>query len=180
MSDKEIIFETLKLLIAILAAGFTYFKFFREGTHKQRIEFDIDCCDLGTVGEERIIEIGCTAENKGNVEQRFDGIRLKVRGLEAGISKLSDIEGYEPRLAFSTKIAKASLIPEKKWKYFFVRPGVKQRFPIVMRAPAKCTHIHVRSTFRYKGTEDIHSAERAFAFKCQPLIEQGAEVKTFE
>jgi hypothetical protein len=175
MSDKEIIFETLKLLFAIFAAGFTYFKYFREGTHKQRIEFDIDCCDLGIVGKERIIEIGCTAENKGNVEQRFDNIRLKVRGIEVGISKLSDIKGCEPRLTFSTEIAKASLIPAK-WNYFFVRPGVKQRFPLVMRAPAKCTHIHVRSTFRYKGTDDIHSAERAFAFKCQPLEEYGTAV----
>lgn len=160
MSEDDIFFESLKVLLAIGAAIFTYFRFFREGTHKQRIEFDIDCSDLGEVGNERIIEIGCIAENKGNVEQRFDDIRVTLRGIQEGES-LSEIKGHEPRLSFPTEIVEASLIPDR-WEYFFVRPKVKQRFPLVIRVPGKCNYVHVRSTFRYKGTNDIHSAERAF------------------
>lgn len=160
MTTIEITIEITKLVVALGAGAFAYYTFFREGTHKQRIEFDIDCIDLGAVGDQRIIEIGCTAENKGNIEQRFDDIRATIRGLSVG-QPLNELGGHQPRLAFPIKLGEASLIPSK-WQYFFVRPKVKQRFPIVIRIPATCSHIHVRSTFQYKGTDDVHSAERAF------------------
>jgi hypothetical protein len=160
MDLDEFTFEMIKILLAVAAAVFAYYKFFREGSHRQRIEFDIDCRDLGVVSDDRIVEVGCTAENKGNVEQRFNDIRVTVRGLKTGAT-LKEIDGHAPRLAFPERMQKASLI-SKKYGYFFVRPKVKQCFPLVIRVPASWTHIHVRSTFRYKGTEDIHSAERAF------------------
>jgi hypothetical protein len=160
MSKEQIIFETLKIVLAIAAATFAYFRFFREGEHKQRIQFDIDCKELGVTSSEKIIEIGSNAENKGNVEQRFDDIRVVLRGLEEG-KPLSELEEYKPRLAFPVPLAKASLIP-KKWGYFFVRPHVSQRFPLVLRIPRNISHILVRCTFQYQGTDDVHSAERAF------------------
>jgi len=160
MSATEITFEILKIAAALAAAGFAYFKFFREGSHKQRIESDLDCRVLGAFDGQRIVEIGCTAENKGNVEQRFDDIRVVVRGIENG-AKLSELKDHAPRLAFPKKLATASLISER-WKYYFVRPKVKQRFPLVLRIPAKYEFITVRSTFRYQSTTEIHSAERAF------------------
>lgn len=160
MSLEKIIFEVIKIGLAIAAAGFTYYQFFREGKHKQRIQFDIDCQDLSVLGKERIIEIGCIAENKGNVEQWVDDIRVEVRGLDASGS-LGEMKNHAPRLKFPDKLSKASLI-SRKWKYYFVRPHVTQRFPLVIRIPGNVSHILVRSTFRYRGTDDIHSAERAF------------------
>jgi len=161
MGTDEFIVEFIKIFLAVAAAVFTYYRFFREGSHKQRIEFDIDCRDLGVAGQERILEIGCTAENKGNVEQRFDDIRVTVRGLQRGAA-LKEIDGHEPRLAFPEKLQRASLI-SAKYKYYFVRPKVKQRFPLVVRIPVSWSHVHVRGTFKYKGTDEIHSAERAFS-----------------
>jgi hypothetical protein len=163
MDQAEIIFEIIKIALALAAGLFTYFQFFREGTHKQRIQFDIDCRKLGLICNERLIEIGCIAENKGNVEQRFDDIRVVIRGIEKD-APLAEMEGHAPRLAFPVKLAKACLIL-KKWEYYFVRPHVAQRFPLVVKVPRNVSHILVRSTFRYKGTEDIHSAERAFALE---------------
>lgn len=156
----EITFEIIKISLAVGAALFTYYKYFSEGAHKQRIEFEIDFADLGKKGNERIIEIGVIAENKGNVEQRFRDIKLRVRGIDES-SELSEIEGYEPRLAFPIDLGKSSLVTEK-FNYYFVRPKVRQRFPMVRRVPASWTHFHVRATFKYKGTNDIHTAERAF------------------
>ena len=74
MTNVVIIFEAIKITAAIVAGGFAYFKFFREGTHHQRIQFDLDCVDMGELAGQRVIEIGCVAENKGNIEQRFDDI----------------------------------------------------------------------------------------------------------
>lgn len=160
MNTEQFPFELIKILLTIATAVFTYLNFFREGTHKQRIEFDIDLCNMGMVEQQWILEIGCTAENKGNVEQKFDDIRVTVRGLD-GSTPLKEIEGHEPRLEFPQNIQKASLIP-KKYGYFFVRPKVRQRFPLVVRVPTSWTHVHIRTTFRYEGTDDIHSAERTF------------------
>jgi hypothetical protein len=128
------------------SARSAYYQFFSEGEHKQRIQFDIDCIELGFVGSERIVEIGSIAENKGNIEQRFEDVRVSVRGLDECIP-LREPEGHAPRLAFPASLAKASLI-SKKWGYFFVRPHVNQRFPLVIRLPRTITHNLVRSTFR--------------------------------
>jgi hypothetical protein len=178
MGSGEVVFEVVKIALVVVAAAFTYIKFFREGTHKQRIEFDIELRDLGVVGVLRILEVGCTAENKGNIEHRFDEIRVTVRGLDGEV--LKEFEGHEPRLKFPLEILRASLIPAK-YKYFFVRPGVRQCFPLVVRVPAAHVHLHIRATFKYKTCrirdvcvkakvarpkKEIHSAERAF---CLPV-----------
>ena len=151
---------SLNLFLAIAGAVFAYYKFFREGSHHQRIEFDIEFVNLGTSGESRVIEVAVTASNKGNVEQKFDAIRLTIRGIVEG-QGLNEIEGYEPRLAFPEKIGPVSMIPDK-YNYFFVRPGVNQRFPIVVKIPGNWCLIHARSTFKYLGLEEVHSAERAY------------------
>ncbi len=160
MTMEQMVFDLIKIFLALAAATFTYFQFFREGKHKQRIQFDIDCQDLGTIGDERIVELGCVAENKGNVEQRFEDIRVSVRGIDSG-RPLRELPYHAPRLEFPETLSKASLIP-KKWAYFFVRPHVTQRFPLVIKLPKRVSHILVRSTFQYRGSGDVHSAERAF------------------
>jgi hypothetical protein len=153
--------EIVKILLAGGAASFTYFQFFREGTHKQRVEFDIDLCDLGVVGDQRIIEIGCILDNKGNVEHYIDDIRVSIRGLDP-CTALRELADHAPRLDFPRLLYnKVSLIP-KKWQPLFVRPKVRQRVPLVVHIPADCAHIHIRSTFSYRGEKSIHSAERAF------------------
>jgi len=158
MTNVEII-EAIKITAAIVAGGFAYFKFFREGTHHQRIQFDLDCVDIGELTGQRVIEIGCVAENKGNVEQRFDDIRVSIRGIDG--APLKELEGHEPRLEFPLKLADASLVADKL-KYYFVRPKVKQRFPLVIKIPSSTKIILVRATFRYENTKEIHSAERSF------------------
>ena len=155
---------TISILSFVLAATgviFTYYKFFREGSHRQRIEFDIEFEDLGTQGEFRVVEVSVTASNKGHVEQKFDEIKLTVRGIIEG-QDLREIEGHEPRLSFPEKIGPISVISDK-YKYFFVRPGVTQRFPVVIKVPNSWCLLHARSTFKYFGLNEIHSSERAFA-----------------
>lgn len=155
----ENIIDIVTLFVAAGGALFGYFKFFREGTHHQRIEFDLELQDLGVVGEERVVEVSCFAVNKGNVEQRFEKIIVKLRGIEG--EPISMLQGHEPRLSFPLEIAKASLISEN-WNYYFVRPKVKQNFPLVVTVPVTCTILWARATFRYHGSGDLHSAERAF------------------
>jgi len=160
--------DLFRTAIALCGVGFTYWKFFHEGAHKQRIEFDIDLIDLGLVGESRMIEIGNIVENKGFVEQRFDSIFVKVRGITKG-TKLSQTEGYEPRIAFDKFHSKTNLVTEKM-KYFFVRASVKQRFPLVLSVEKHWTHIHIRTIFKYQKTDDLHTTERVFSLPIEPDI----------
>ncbi|MFD1162595.1 MULTISPECIES: hypothetical protein [Hwangdonia] len=161
MEKGQIIFEIIKFTLIVLAALFTYYKFFREGTHKQRIEFDIDFYNLGVLNTDRIIEIGALAENKGNVEQKFDSMLLRIRGIDKN-SELNELKKHKPRLVFPLNSKnKWEMIP-KKYIPYFVRPGVKQRFPIVLKIPKNWTHILVKITFKYRGTKDVHVSERAF------------------
>ncbi len=156
--------EIIKLTLFIIAALFTYYKFFREGTHKQRIEFDIDLRDLGCNNKDRIIEIGVIAENKGNVEHRFKQISLRILGIKKK-SQLQELENYEPRLAFPLKLHTVKLINEID-KYYFVRPKVKQRFPITVRISIEISHLLVQTEFNYSSGA-FHKAERAFSIDSQ-------------
>ncbi len=169
----ETITDLLNLIFLIAATLFAYYRFFKEGAHQQRIQFDIEYVNLGTSGADRIVEIGIIASNKGYVEQRFDDIRLKVRGIVDG-QKLTEIKSHPPRLSFPEKLEKISVIPKKlentsgitknSVPYFYVRPGVTQRFPVVLRVPTEWKQLHIRATFKYVKYDEIHNAERAFGF----------------
>lgn len=151
---------TISTLLAVFGALFAYYKFFREGPHQQRIECDIDFRDLGVFDRHRVIEVSIVASNRGHVEQKFDDIRLTLRGIEEG-ARLGELAGHLPRLCFPEKIGPIAVIP-KKFGYFFVRPGVCQRFPVVVRIPEAWTYVQARSSFKYLGLEDVHIAERSF------------------
>lgn len=153
----------ISLVITVLGAIFTYYRFFREGPHNPRIELDIELVDLGFNGKDRIVECAVIARNNGNVEHRPDGIRIKVRGLKEG-DVLQSMEGHAPRLAFTEEIEKFSLVDESSPKYF-IRPGVTQRFPAVIKIPSSWSQILIRTTFKYPDCKDIHTAERGFRIK---------------
>jgi len=158
MSTPSVIFEAINIILVMGVVIFTYFRFFREGTHRQRIELDIEFNDLGKKKDDRIIEIGVVVENKGNVDHKVDGIRLRIRGLDNNTC-LSELEGHKPRLVFPKDLGKINLVPSGK---YFVRPNVKQRFSVVIRIPGDWTHMLARSTFKYDGDVGVHDTERGF------------------
>lgn len=171
--------NTLSLLLTAAAAIFTYYKFFREGSHKQRIEFSIDVKDLGVFEHDRVIEVIISAVNRGHVEQKFDDIRLPVRGIRTG-QNLSEFKGYEPRLAFPEKITSVSVIPDK-YQYFFVRPGVVQNFPVVVRIPSSWRLVQARATFKYFTLNELHSAEGTFSVgRAEPARPKANDSNGFE
>ena len=161
MTTAEFTFELIKVSLAVVAGLFAYFRFFREGNHKQRVQFDLTLDDLGLIGDERVVEIGVDLENKGNVEQRLFDIEVKIRSLSDG-ETLTELTGHEPRLEFPTLVHEARLTPKVA---FFIRPKVKQRFPLVVRIPKDVSLLLVQSSFSYLGANSTHSAERAFRLR---------------
>lgn len=153
------ILDIIKIALAVFAAAFTYYRFFSEGTHRQRIEFDVDLVDLGKKDDDRILEIGVLIENKGYIEHKFKKIAVTVRGISSETS-LSLLEGHAPRLKFPTKVCSIQLIPESDYR--FVRPKITQRFSVVIKCSSKITHILVRADFTYQRSGQFHISERAF------------------
>jgi hypothetical protein len=129
--------------------------------HRARIEFDVDCEFLGPQSGRFVAAFSIYADNKGQVEHRFDEIRLRVRGIRRD-SPLLDWGARAPLLAFPEEIiARANVVPPE-FGYFFARPGVRQRVSFVTSVPSDQAFLLARVTFRYKGSSDLHTAERAF------------------
>ena len=78
----DVLFAAAQFAALLIAAVWTYVRFFREGTHKPRIEFDVTCAFLEPIGGVRGAMFVVNAANKGNVEHEFLRISLKVGGLK--------------------------------------------------------------------------------------------------
>ena len=150
VSAIDTAFNIIQPLLIIFAAIWGYYRFFREGKNKQRIEFFIDLNDLGVFNNDRVIEIDCIVENKGFIEHKFKEIIVRIRGIKEG-TELLEMEDkndrtYKPRLLFPEKIHSAKIALTKDDQYF-VRPSVKQHFSIVLKIPKDIILILVHSKF---------------------------------
>lgn len=172
MTAIETTFEIIKIVVVVAAAVFTYYKFFREGSHHQRVEFDVTCKAIDLRNSERILEIECIVENKGNVEQRMDSIKVVIRGIRNGTPP-KELKDHEPRLEFPEKLKAASLV-SKKSGYYFIRPKVKQSFPLCVSIPFDYDLILVSGRFYYQKSKDRHTAEHVFNLRDKNQSEQYA------
>ena len=146
----------------MLAGGaWAYFRFKKEGVHSPRIELDLDCAFLGPQQGNYVAAFSIYAENKGQVEHRFKEIRLRVRGIRRN-EVLVEWDERRPMLLFPDLImSKANVVPPD-YKYFFVRPSVRQRISYVTPISEEFSFILARLTFMYGSSNEIHTAERVF------------------
>lgn len=154
----DVITAVLQTVGVGIGALWAYLRFWREGIHRPRIEFDIQCTFLGVQNNARVISFAAMAKNKGNVEHRFSRVSLRVRGIKA-----TGTLGRRPdeRLDFPDPLLKAELVPEE-FGYYFVRPGVEQPFTFTTTIPSDTRFILARAAFKYENSEDLHTSERVF------------------
>jgi hypothetical protein len=151
-----------QLLLLVVGAVWAYYRFWREGSHRRRVEFSINCSFFGPQCDEYLAEFTLHADNKGLVVHRFPSIELRVRGIKAS-EGISFWENRRPRVEFPHKIVQAEIVHEK-YAYIFVEPGVKQVITYVTRIPAEYRFILARAEFRY-DRRNPHSAESVFEVK---------------
>ena len=148
-------------LIVVVGAVWAYFRFFREGTHNPRVEFDVGCEFLGPQNGRYIAAFAIRAKNCGHIEQHFREIRIRVRGIENGV----DLETWEqrpPLLEFPLEEFDTYNVVPSRSQYFFVRPGVEQNFSFVTSVPKSWKFVLARATFKYEKSDEIHTSEKAF------------------
>jgi hypothetical protein len=156
--NAGLIFQGVQCLGFVVGAVWAYFKFWREGIHRPRIEFDVSCHTVGIEGDQRILTFDVIARNKGLVEHRFCRISLPIRGIRNGTSLSRRDDG---RLNFPDVLLRAELVT-KELGYYFVRPGIEQHFTFTTIVDADYRFILVRPAFQYEGSEDLHTSERVF------------------
>lgn len=154
----DVIFSFLQLLGATAAAGWAYFRFFHEGTHRPRIEFDIQCTFYRPQGNARGAMFAAQIVNKGTVEHKFTRITLKLRGVRRG-EPLMRME--DQKWEFPESLLKAELVPPK-FGYFFVRPGISQSITFPTTLDSRIAFVLAHAAFIYEGSEDMHTVEKVF------------------
>lgn len=160
----NVIFNGIQLLTIIVGALWAYFRFRKEDPLHPRIEFDIDCKFFGPQQNSYLASFTVSASNKGNVEHKFSEIRLRVRGIKIN-EPLTEFKEYSPMVNFPEKIMEGVNIVPSKFGYFFVRPGVNQGFHYATQVSGDIRFIIVRATFKYKITDELHTAEKVFEVK---------------
>lgn len=154
----EVVIALANLFGLFAAALWTYFRFFREGNHRPRIEFDLLCTFYESKEGQRGALFQVTASNRGNVEHKFVRISLKVRGINVDQRNTRREDG---RWEFPVSILKAELVPEE-FGYFFVRPGITQSVTFPTTVPAECRQVWARAAFKYQRSKDLHTVEQVF------------------
>ncbi len=166
--------EILKVVLAciqtavVLAGGlWAYVRFFKEGTHRPRIEMDVSCTDLGLNYGFRALAFRISATNHGHIDFVFRDLRIRIRGIvrekELRIKEIDTLTGKTSYLEFSEGDRKSHSIIPAKFRYFFVRPGVTQHFSYVTTVPATWGIATIRVSFKYPTTGEIHTTEKAFS-----------------
>ena len=154
----DVFFSFAQLTAIIGGAAWAYLRFWREGQHAQRIEFNLSCEFFEPQDGSRIASFSLHAHNRGNVERRFVRISLRILGLKTtdALSCRAD-----DRLLFPHHLVSAEVIP-KKFGYYFVRPGVDQRFSFTTIIPDDVRYVLARAAFKYENSDDLHTTERVF------------------
>ena len=163
MSDStknlfDVFFGFVQLFVVVTGAAWAYLRFFREGQHAPRIDFDVTCEFFGPQNDSRVAAFTIYAHNKGNIEQKFVRISLRLLGIR--LNDTLDLR-EDLRLNFPHSLAKAEVIPEK-FGYYFVRPGVNQQISFTTIIPADIRFVLARAAFKYEDSNDLHTTEKVF------------------
>ncbi len=160
----EICFDGLQAFALVFTAIYTYIRFLREDPLRPRIQFDVECEFWGPQDGAYLASLTIHAENKGNVEHRFETISLKVSGIEKNEQLTGDhFDGQIvefPRAIVEIK----NLVPITD-EYYFVRPGINQAFNYALNIPGDIKFIKINAQFTYEKGGDPHYAQKIYEVK---------------
>ncbi|KJD34993.1 hypothetical protein PW52_12925 [Tamlana sedimentorum] len=161
--EIKILISATQLIIVLVGAAWAYFRLWKEGIHRPRIQFEIEFNPFEHIDKERPVEFRIIINNKGLTKHQFYKINLRVRGIGAG-ENLELWKGNEPRLLFPHKLIDTEVIYKQKYNYVFVEPGVEQILNYNTKLPSSLRLIQVRAEFEYDRSKN-HSVERIFELR---------------
>jgi hypothetical protein len=134
-----------KIAFPAIAGLWVFYKYYREGFHRPRIEFDIECNVVGSNESDSIVEFVVIANNKGKIRFTFHELQLRVRGINEGESFAYWRDSK--RMEFPEKVLDENIIPSK-YKYYFVEPGINQAISYITKIPKNMRFVVAFAAFK--------------------------------
>ena len=160
VNTAQFILSILQFIIVLIGAIWAYFRVWKEGIYRPKIQFTVDCSFFAPLQNEIPVEFSLSLINKGLTIHRFRQIELRVRGIRK-TDRLSYWEKNEPRLYFPEKLIDTEVVYNKKYSHIFVEPGVDQKVVFISKIPADIALISVVATFKYDNNKS-HGIEKVF------------------
>lgn len=161
LEKTELILKILESLATILAIGiggiWTYRRFIRQRENHSLIDFSVDIVFHSKLKDWWIVEVVAYIENKGKVQHKIELFEFELASLNS-TDKVEITEQFGGQVHFPNIITKGSFLP-KKYRYFFVEPGLKNKYSFITRVPADTDLLILHSWFNYLDGKHSHSAE---------------------
>lgn len=152
------IIESFATTIAIIVGGiWAYFRFRRQRENHALIDFSVDIVFHSKHKDWWIVEIIAYIENKGKVQHKIDLFEFELASLSSS-DNIEITEEFGGQVHFPNIITRRSFLP-KKYRYFFVEPGLKNKYSFISRIPADTEVLILHSWFNYLDGKHSHSAE---------------------
>lgn len=152
------IIASIATTIAIIAAGiWAYFRFVRQRENSALIDFSVDVNFILKKDGWWIIELIAYVENKGRVQHRIKEFTFELASLDINHS-VDLAPEFGNQVYFPNEIAKGSFLPSS-CTYFFVEPGLKNKYSYVSRVQAEAELLMMHSFFKYLDGKHSHTAE---------------------
>lgn len=161
----------LQASVAGVAGWWTYRNFIRHRLNADRIEVDCDVKVFGLFKSEYAAEFSIFIKNVGQTRFKANRLEVRIRGI-LNSDQLTDFEYRAGRtdnantarvLNFPIKIFESPDVLPESFYYFFVEPGVTQRYTLTVRFSSDIRLVCIHATLPYADQEsDFHSSERTF------------------
>jgi len=161
LEKTEIVFKIIEAGItslALIAAGiWAYFRFNRQRENYPWIDFNVDISFIRKKEDWWIVELIAYVENKGKVQHIIKEFEFELASLNLA-DKVETSPEFRNQVYFPNKISKGSFLPAN-CSYFFIEPGLKNKYSYVARIPINAEVIILHSKFNYEDGKHFHMAE---------------------
>ncbi|MHC1777561.1 MAG: hypothetical protein AB9834_19340 [Lentimicrobium sp.] len=150
--------ESVVTIAAIIVGGYwTYRRFIRQREDFALIDFSVDIEFHAKIKDWWIVEIIAYIENKGKVQHKIELFDFKLESINS-TDNIDDDEEHRNQVLFPNIIAENSF-KSKDAGYFFIEPGLKNKYSHVAKVPANAEVLLLHSWFDYLDGKHSHIAE---------------------
>ena len=156
-------------IVSIIAAGIWAFR--RYVVQQERypnLNFTADINIIGKQGQETLVELIATVENKGKVQHKMNNITFELNALFANEPLVPD-QRWRGQINFPHDIARGFLLPVLSAdKKYFIDPGTTAKYSYISKLPVEAKYAVMHCSFNYsKRRKSAHTAEKTVAIPAQ-------------
>jgi hypothetical protein len=146
MAFAELLPDYIQAFALVAAGAWTYWTFFRQRGNEPATDIDVDAIFVGVHGEEIVLEVIATLDNKSLVRHRYQDFRVNVRYLLPGDELVDGGDDVFHQLLFPNTIDER--ISKRRYfansEYINPRQSFKHRYETFVPGNATFVRVHCR------------------------------------